>query len=367
MADAELLSLSGLASLREHAVAWDDLWSRSVTASPTCRAELMVLWVERFALNSEFRALVVQRQGRWVAALPLVSRRLSRIGAAAGLPVNDWSQCGDLLLDESADVEETLRCLASGFGQLPWSLLWLDGARIETFRWQRLQHVLEKSGCKVVSESRFNVGWLELKPRFDEQQKCWSKGFRKDLRRSQRRLAEQGHLELKLHTDMGASDLEGLFDRVLQVDQQSWKAKSGTAIQDSEGLADFYLSQARQLAAHRELVLAFLELEDQPIAFEIGWLAKSVYHSFKVGFDQRFAKYSPGQLMMSLLIEEMIRASHATAIDCIGPLSEATERFLPGSYTIGRMLIANPASWTGRGMLSLYGNLMPLLRRVRDS
>ncbi|TWT76313.1 hypothetical protein CA13_68060 [Planctomycetes bacterium CA13] len=356
--------LTGLSELRSCAGDWDDLWSRSVASSPTCRAEVLACWVERFASDGEFRALVVEDQGRLLAALPLVPKRLGPLLIAGDLPVNDWSQCGDLLLDEATDVDAVLRRLANGFEQLPWSLLWLDGARIESSRWSQLERVFQEAGLAVFSEPRFNVGLLETTTTLQDLEKSWSKNFRKDLRRSARRLSEQGQYELNLHTNIAQADVDSLFQRVLEVDQKTWKAQSGTAIEDSEGLAEYYRCQSRLLAEHGELVIALLEVEGQAIAYEFGWLAKSVYHSFKVGFDERFAKFAPGQFTMYLLIEKLLDRNLAETIDCIGPLSEATSRFRPGSYTVGRMLVANQ-NLRGRAVLASYKNLMPLVRRWR--
>jgi CelD/BcsL family acetyltransferase involved in cellulose biosynthesis len=372
MAGDKLVCWSDLDELRDRADAWDDLWLRSPTTSSTCRAELMACWVERFAPGTEFCALAVERDGRMLAALPLVTRRVGRFLTAGGLPVNDWSQCGDLLLDESIESDESdesddaLRTLASGFSRLPWSVLWLDGVRLETKRWQRLQQMLQAGGSAVFAEPRFEIGWLELTTTRADIQKSWSKGFRKSLRRTACRLAERGRYELKTFTNIGDDEIEPLFMRATDVEQRSWKARERTSIRESDGIAEFYLRQCRLLAARRELVFAFLELDGRAIAFEIGWLAKSVYHSFKVGYDERFAAFGPGQLTMNLLIEQLLKGGSCKAIDCVGPMNDAMAHFRPATYAIGRMLIAD-RHLTGRALLSLYKHAIPHFRRWRES
>ena len=70
MGRPRLVQIDSLAGLRAAAADWDDLWWRSEVTMPTCRAELVAGWVEQFAPRADFRALVVEDQGQWVAAGP---------------------------------------------------------------------------------------------------------------------------------------------------------------------------------------------------------------------------------------------------------------------------------------------------------
>jgi CelD/BcsL family acetyltransferase involved in cellulose biosynthesis len=237
---------------------------------------------------------------------------------------------------------------------------------IEASRWQRLQQCVRSSGGASIAEPRFEVGLLDTAIDFAELEQGWSKNFRKNLRRSARTLADQGTCELKVHRHIDDSQVEPLLMRAAEIEQRSWKAEAGSTILESEGMAQYYLQQFRWLAQRQELVVVFLELNGQAIAFEIGWLAKSVYHSFKVSYDQRYAPSSPGQLTMHLLLQQLIDSRECRAIDCLGPISEATSRFRPSTYTIGRLLIAG-RSGTGRAMLAMYKNCMPQFRRWRRS
>ena len=96
---------------------------------PTARAELIAQWVERFAPLAGFRALVVEDQGQWVAALPLVERRVARVLTAGTLPANPWSPGGTLLCDASLAAEQSIADrLVEAMQRLPWHVLWLEEA-----------------------------------------------------------------------------------------------------------------------------------------------------------------------------------------------------------------------------------------------
>ena len=52
--------INSLAELREQADRWDDLWRRSASTRPTAQAEQLAIWMESFAPDSAFHALVVE-------------------------------------------------------------------------------------------------------------------------------------------------------------------------------------------------------------------------------------------------------------------------------------------------------------------
>jgi hypothetical protein len=361
----ELICLESLDQLLARAEVWNELWLRSASTSPMCRAETINCWSRQFAPSVPFRALVVQQREHMVAALPLVGRTVGRVFSAGGLPTNNWCQCGELLIDESVDIDEALGLLASGFARLPWQLLWLDGVRLSTERWRRFGCNLESRGLIVHPEPRFEIGWIELDDCWLTMQQRWSKGFRKSLRRNSRKLDEAGEVRLSMFADVDEAELELLTTRALQVESRSWKAPMGTSVLETPGMAEFYFEQWRQLAERGELLIAFLELDGVVIAFEIGWLAKNVYHSFKVGYDQEFAKFGPGQLLFNLLMESFQKNNTCRAIDCMGPMSPALRHWRPDSYSIGRLIVSD-RNLTGRALVAAYKHASPPIRRLRS-
>ena len=101
-----------------------------------------------------------------------------------------------------------------------------------------------------------------------------------------------------------------------------------------------------------------------PIAFEYGWLAKGVYFSPKVAYDERYAGISPGQLLRAALIERFQQDGSCRSIDYLGPSSRATADWGTQRYTISRVLI--PTSRVGRFALAAYERLHPLIGRLRS-
>jgi CelD/BcsL family acetyltransferase involved in cellulose biosynthesis len=127
---------------------------------------------------------------------------------------------------------------------------------------------------------------------------------------------------------------------------------------------DFYRRQAEQLAAWGHLRVTLLEQCGRPIACELGWVAKGVYHSFKVAYDQAFREYGPGHLLRMLLTEEFCRRSDAKVIDFQGPMTKALASWSTKSYPIGRLVIA-PKRLGSRLLLAGYRAAASVTRRLR--
>ena len=88
----------------------------------------------------DFHAVAVEAEGRLVAALPLVRRKIAGLFDAGTMPCNEWSASGDLLLDPF--FPSVLDAMAGAIRDVPWPLLWLDEAVLEAPRWRALQAAL---------------------------------------------------------------------------------------------------------------------------------------------------------------------------------------------------------------------------------
>ena len=117
MQNARTITLRSVEELRAAAPAWDDLWRRSATTYPTVRAEMVAQWIERFAPRANFTSIVVEIEGRYAAALPLMIRKLGGVFRAGALPCNEWTSSGDLLWDETVRCRHNARNVVGSFAR----------------------------------------------------------------------------------------------------------------------------------------------------------------------------------------------------------------------------------------------------------
>lgn len=356
--------LDSVEQLRAVAAEWDRLWTQSEASHPTARAELVAQWLEHFAPHATPRVLVVEDEGRMVAALPLVGHRRRGVLPVGDLTWNYWSPNGELLLDPAADTEAVLDVLAGAIARLPWPLLWLELTPFATGRWQALLDALRRRGLAVHVQPRYEIGQVELAGCFANYEATRSRDLRRSLRKDLQRLQRKGPVQLTLVSQFAPGDVEPQLRRAVEIEQKSWKREVGQTVLDTPGMLEFYLRQTRQLAEWGLLRLAFLEHAGKPIAFELGWVAKGVYHSFKVGFDQAYRSFGPGQLLRGRLIEALFDAPDVQVVDFQGPLTEALAGWSTRTYAIGRVLIARP-SFVGKSLLGGYPLAASIVRRWR--
>jgi CelD/BcsL family acetyltransferase involved in cellulose biosynthesis len=359
-----VIEFTSPAQLHRYADHWNSLWQRSEVTVSTVRAELLAQWVERFAPQRRFQALVVEQQGRFLAALPLVDRSLGGVLDVGGLPSNEWTHGGDLLLDPSENGGEALDALVQSLTCLPWKLLCLDAVALESTRWQMFTDAVRRAGGSSQSNKRFAVAMVPLQEDWPSYRGTLSAGHRHKMEKQLRRLRLEGPAELDVTADFTADRARELIEQGFDVEDRSWKGTTATSVMKSPGMLDFYVRQSQQLAQCGHLRISRLQHNRRTIAFQYGWAAKGVYHAYKIGYDPTFARFSPGQLLFYLLIKHFHENTEVRAINGMGPVDTATSKWGPQTFPVGRLVVASQQR-SSRFLLGTYRHAARLLGRTK--
>lgn len=341
----ELCCLRSVDELCGAAPSWNALWQRSDVSMPLARAEFVAHWLTRFGPDCAFHGLVVKRGETFLAALPLVGPRSATLRNRGGLPANHWSLCGDFLIDSdfvdgSVDASAVCELLAEGLNEAPWPLLCLAPVAYGSLRWQLLAAAAGKRGLSTLVADSDCVGQVCINGSWDEYRASRSSNHRRYLRKARRRAEQSGELSLEMHVDGSAAEIDVLMRRGCEIEDRSWKGAAGTSILRSPRIFGWYLEQAQRLAAEGHLQITFLNHCGRPIAFEYGYRAKSTYYSPKVGYDEAYAGFSPGQLLRAMLLERLFAQGDIQWVDFWGPLSDATAKWTTRQYRVGKLWIA---------------------------
>lgn len=361
MARYRLEVLTSVKALRQIAVGWDNLWLRSDAPAPTSRAETAAGWIETFAPKARLCIPVVFDASRPVAAMTVIGRRVRGPLELGTLAVNQWCDCGDLLLDPQSRAEEAADRLLEGLIEhANWPLLWFESIAVDARRWQLLSAAARRAGLELDSRPDCEVGRVLLPEDWQQYEASWSSNHRRHMRKAEKRALADGRLELRVYENPESPQLRDLLARGFEIEHRSWKGTAGSSVSANPQLAEFLARQAEQLSAWGHLVLVFLEHRGRLIAFELGHVAKGVYFSTKVGYDPAYAELTPGQLLRLLWFRHLHAQRTITAVDFWGPLADATAKWSNQRYRGGRIIVAMP-SMAGRGLLALYR----LARRAR--
>jgi CelD/BcsL family acetyltransferase involved in cellulose biosynthesis len=121
----------------------------------------------------------------------------------------------------------------------------------------------------------------------------------KELRRQRNRLAELGALDFEVART--AAEMAGAVETFLTLEASGWKGKRGTALGQDEGDAAFVRRATAALAETGQCEIVTLRAGETAVAAAIVLRHQDRAFYFKLGVDERFAKFSPGvQLTLDL-------------------------------------------------------------------
>jgi CelD/BcsL family acetyltransferase involved in cellulose biosynthesis len=188
-----------------------------------------------------------------------------------------------------------------------------------------------------------------------------SPGFRKEMRRLRRRLAETGHLEFRVLKS--EDEFEGWLNQFLELEASGWKGSNGagTAIALSRRQSGFLEEIWREAIRRNRLQLTGLFLEGRPIALGANILAGDGGFHFKISYDEAMARFSPGVLLELDLIQHIHDHPSIRWIDsCATPGHPMINRLWPGRRTMQTVVLS-----TGSLRADLFVSLLPALRWLK--
>jgi CelD/BcsL family acetyltransferase involved in cellulose biosynthesis len=125
--------------------------------------------------------------------------------------------------------------------------------------------------------------------------------FRSRLQKKRQRLeVALGDVKVIRETKYNSDTLAQFYE----LEGAGWKGRNKSAIKCSEQTRNFYTAVAADAAKNNCLCFNSLKAGDRIIAMQFGILVGNTYFVPKVGYDEKFAEYSPGQMLVGEVISE---------------------------------------------------------------
>ena len=267
--------------------------------------------------RTEASAICAFGDNRLTGLLPVVPIwRAYRIPLPALVSADPYGTLCTPLLDreqaEATALELMRQARAAGAHALILRDVALDGPAMKAFREE-----LRRDGLRArLLQSHLRAA-LDATRNADEvlQEALGAKKL-KELRRLRNRLADHGavHFGVARTPDEVASAVETF----LALEASGWKARRGTALALDQGDAAFVRRATVALAGRGQCEVITLSAGDTPVAAGIVLRHDDRAFFFKLGVDERFAKYSPGvqltlELTRHLCADPAIRFADSTA------------------------------------------------------
>ena len=186
----------------------------------------------------------------------------------------------------------------------------------------------------------------------------------KKLRQDWNRLSALGIAEIV--NERGSGAVRAAFEIFLQLELDSWKGASGTALRSQSEDAAFARLFIASLAERGGASVALLRLDGRAIAAQVLLYCGTTAYTWKTAFDADFSKFSPGALLIDKVTDALFASGVAQIESC------ATEDSFMAQLWTGRRttvdLIADVGLTRSIGFtLALFGErAYVFVRTLRD-
>jgi CelD/BcsL family acetyltransferase involved in cellulose biosynthesis len=255
---------------------------------------------------------------RLVALLPLALS--PRYGRMPVRHVVNWThyQCflGTPLIEAGREREAWAAMLAA-LDTMRWARGFLhidglvEGGAVHRGLWAAA--LARGTTCDIVHRTERALLQSELTPDAYYEQTIRKKK-RKELKRLANRLAEAGTVVTRRLTD--TDDVGAWCDAFLALERSGWKGSAGSALGSTDGTERFFREAIAGARDAGRLEMLRIDLDDRPIAMLVNFLAPPGAFSFKIAFDEEFARFSPGVLIEIENLQVLARGDVAWMDSC---------------------------------------------------
>jgi CelD/BcsL family acetyltransferase involved in cellulose biosynthesis len=160
---------------------------------------------------------------------------------------------------------------------------------------------------------------------------------RKKLRQDWNRLAALGAVDVV--NDRAPGAVAQAFEAFLALELGSWKGAEGTALLCDGADAAFVRRLVGDLSQRSCASVALLRVDGGAIAAQVLMYCGPTAYTWKTAFDSRYAKYSPGALLIDKVTEELFATPGIEAIDSCSAEGSFMAQLWSGRRTMVDVLV----------------------------
>lgn len=352
--DSELLILTPEMCSADFQREWKQLEQESLTGNAFLSPEFVLSLAEvRSAHNQPIILACRNRPEKRLIGLGV----FDQVKATKALPLPHWIsfECphsfrGGLLVAENSRTE-FYQLLINFLTKKQDELLGIEfrNLRLKSQWAQELRDIAAENGgsFRLLPESESPAVDLKLLPE-EGMPALWSTSRRKSIRKNQNRLSKHGSIQFRLVEK--PSEYDTALNHFLRLEEASWKGNLGTALQsDRKDLAFI-----RQLIQHAKksnyLVISQLLAGEDLVATALNFSSGKELFAFKIAWDERFEKCSPGTLHEVALVDHVIdRKLPYDRIDSCSSAGSYLEKLWPDRVAIGSGMLSMSIFARGTG------------------
>ncbi|PWV98048.1 acetyltransferase (GNAT) family protein [Hoeflea marina] len=165
-----------------------------------------------------------------------------------------------------------------------------------------------------------------------------SRHHRREMRRQWRRLSEQGTLDY--HVARQPAEIRAQLEEFLTLEDSGWKGRRRTAMVSDRYRAAFAREAINSLAETDSVRIHSIALNGETIASMVVLITAGDAYTWKTAYDETYARFSPGKLLMDRLTEWHLDDLNIRRTDsCAAPDHPIMSRFWTERVTMGTLVI----------------------------
>jgi CelD/BcsL family acetyltransferase involved in cellulose biosynthesis len=309
---------------------WLELCSEGPCNEPFYRPEWVAAYLRAFEPKSRLVVATARVNGRLRAVLPLIRER----GRLYGMPVRrlrsaaNSHSCRFDFVHGVGDAAQAARAVWRALQILEdWDVIELCNVPTEGAA-RLLLAAAHTDGHLTGASVRTGMPYLTLPAYGSDPETALahlSPRHRRTLRSNRRKLGELGPVRLMRIERPRQHELE----RFYELERSGWKGARGIAIACAPETRRFFDELARLTGLRGSVTLWALECGRDAVAMQYGVTYGWTYFGLRTAYDYRFAGYSPGHLLMDVLVRDAL-ARGLRAVDFTSGSDDFTSRWCSG-------------------------------------
>jgi CelD/BcsL family acetyltransferase involved in cellulose biosynthesis/hydroxymethylpyrimidine pyrophosphatase-like HAD family hydrolase len=268
------------------------------TFEPMQHANWTESWAECFNQADQACFLTVGLPENPIAIAPMVEAHVGGVKRLMQAAVRDIREPLEFPLRDPAAATPLAQGLIRLNRPLLFNRVWADSPLIAALR-----HASDGRGW-FFSRPTTSAPFIPLDSSWQNPESHLNAGRRSDLRRARRHAEQVGPVRFEVLSPR-IEELDQLLEEAYRVEAAGWKGNLGSALLSDKSAGNFYRRYAAAMCRAGKLRVAFMRIADRAAAMQLCLETAGSFWLLKVGYDEAYARSSPGMLLM----QETIRYS----------------------------------------------------------
>jgi CelD/BcsL family acetyltransferase involved in cellulose biosynthesis len=288
---------------------WDETFDSSVY-EPSVSVEWTRALLNTHVEYNSFMLIVLRKAREICGIVPLVIVKAKKLGFSylTAMPISEYYNThSDLLLLQSKEEGAGILLKALNSLNENWDIF-----RIQRFvETNPCLNILERS-LKKTPMLKFEIYpetpsyYIQLGHSYEAYLNNRTKNFRSNLKRHEKKVNSMGRVSY--YGIQEGDNISDLYQKILYIEENSWKHKRGTAITSILKQKEFYKQFCESSFKKKWLCLRFLSINDEPIAYEMGVIKQNKYYSLKASYHEKYKKTGSATVLFAWLIRDLIQS-----------------------------------------------------------